>query len=277
MARSGQLPAGGRGGQAEEDGHGASDQAGRPEGSPPRRILPANVPAAGIGAAGRARALEDLGARQAPVGREALELHLEPRADPDRDGLPGQRRPAVARPVAADLEGFELANPAGLLIVDGGHPLVRPAGTADPHGVGAEIRALLAGLPVHEGLPVAPGPALLVGLVHQHLTGFHHLAGHREGNPVVVGHEVVAGSAGDAADRRDRLGADLLLHEGDEPLGEDAVHLSRHGPDQLGLNTNFDVMFTGLAMVSPTGDLRSIVSLHLRTFSSEAGLLMVTV
>ena len=179
--------------------------------------------------------------------------------------------------MASDFEDVELEKASALLFVDGGHPLVRCAWTADPHGVGAEIRALLAGLPVHEGLTVAPRPALLVGLVHQRLTGLDHLAGHREGNPVVVGHEVVAGSAGEATDRRDSLGADLLLHERDEPLGEDAVHLARHVADQLGVKTNFDVMFTGLAMVSPTGDLRSIVSLHFRTFSSEAGLLMVTV
>ena len=36
-------------------------------------------------------------------------------------------------------------------------------------------------------------------------------------------------------------------------------------------------MFTGLASVSRMGDFRSMVSLHLRTFSSGAGLWIVTV
>src|SRR4029450_10059126 len=48
-------------------------------------------------------------------------------------------------------------------------------------------------------------------------------------------------------------------------------------PDYLGLYTKSDVMRTGFASVSRTGDLRSIVSLHRRTLSSGAGLLIVTV
>jgi hypothetical protein len=272
------APARGARDHPEDDRGGAADQGRRPEAGASRRVPPADVPSAGVGTAGRARALADPGARQPPVGGEALELHLQPRAAPDRDDLPGQGRPPKACPAAADVEGVEAVEVAGLLTVDRGHPLVGRAGAADPHGIGTEVRALLAGLPVHEGLPVAPRPALLVGLVHQRLADLDHLAGHRDGNPVVVGHEVVARPPRDAADRRDALRADLLLHEGDQRLREDAVDLPRHvGSAQLRLCTNVDVILTGLARLSATGDLRSIVSLHRRTCSSGAGLWMVTV
>src|SRR4029077_15237821 len=258
-------------------GGGAADQARRPEAGPPRRILPADVPPAGVAAAGRARGLEDAGPRQSPVGREALELDLAPRAAPDRDGLPGHRRPTIAGVAGAGREGVEPVEAAALLLVDGGYPLVGRARAADPHGVGAEGRALLAGLPVHEGLAVAPRPAVLVGLAHEVPADRHHLAGHREGNPVVVGHEIVAPPPRDPADRRDSLGADLLLHEGDQRLREDAVDLGRHvRTAQPRLCTKVDVIFTPFARVSATGDLRSIVSLHRRTCSSGAGLWMVT-
>src|SRR4029077_6432999 len=102
-------------------GGGAADQARRPEAGPPRRILPADVPPAGVAAPGPARGLEDAGPRESPVGREALELDLAPRAAPDRDGLPGHRRPTIAGVAAADLERVEPGAAPALLLGHGGH------------------------------------------------------------------------------------------------------------------------------------------------------------
>src|SRR5215469_15726942 len=190
----------------EEHGAGAPDQTRRPEEGASRRILPVDVPAAGIVAASRAGALANLGAWQAPVGREALELHLAPGAVPDRNGLAGLGRPAEAGPTATYPDDVELEEAPTLLAADDLRPLIGGARVADAHGVRAEIGALLARLPVHERLAVAPRPALLVGIVHELSAGPHQLAGHREGQPVVIRHEVVAGPSRDVADRRDALG-----------------------------------------------------------------------
>ncbi len=153
---------------AEGDRARRAHQARQPEVPAERRVLPADLPAARVVSARGAGALGDPGPRQPPVRREALVLDAEPGARPERHPVAGERRPLVAGAPPTDLQHVDPVE-AALRVVDRRHPLVGGAGVADPHRVGAQVRALLAGLPVHEGLGEAAGPALLVRLVHQAL------------------------------------------------------------------------------------------------------------
>jgi len=56
-----------------------------------------------------------------------------------------------------------------------------------------------------------------------------------------------------------------------------SARLALAAPGQLRSNTKLELIGIGFASESPTGDLRSMVSLHRRTVSSGAGLRIVTV
>ncbi len=151
---------------------------GHPEPRPERRVAPAHLEHARVGAGGRALRLGDPGARELPVGRIALERHLHPGARPARHGDAGQRRAPEHRARAADLDDLR-AHPSVHLTVEDVLARVQRAGIADAHGVGAEVGPLLPRLPVHAVVPVAAHPPFLVRLAHQLAAEPHELGRER--------------------------------------------------------------------------------------------------
>src|SRR5207245_1762607 len=72
-----------------------------------RRVRPADVDHAGVGAAGGALSLGDDRGRQSPDGRRSFEADLELRAAPAGRGPAGHRAPPKARLAAADVDELE--------------------------------------------------------------------------------------------------------------------------------------------------------------------------
>ena len=208
----------------------AAEQRGRPEPPTQRRVPPAHVDDARIRAVRRALSLDDGGARQPQLVGYRSHLTLSQMQNHRGMTVPGGRRPPEGGLAAALDQRLEPAE-----ALDRGRdrdlPLVQLARVPDPHRVGAEVVAVLArGLPVHHVVGEAAGPALDVRLARELHRHPDQLIGDRQRQPVVVRHEVVARPPGGAAERGHALGAALLLDEGDQPLGEDAVDLARHRP-----------------------------------------------
>ena len=193
------------------------------------RVLPAHVDDARVGTPSRALPLDHAGARQPPVGRVTLQQDVLPDAEPARHDVAGHRRSPEGGPAALDdhLEPAAAREPEA----DGDAALEELTRVPDPHRVGAEVVAVLArGLPLHHVVGEAAGPALDVRLARELHRHPDQLIGNGQRQPVVVRHEVVARPPGGAAEGGHALGAALLLDEGDQPLGEDAVDLARHRP-----------------------------------------------
>ena len=226
----GERPGHGAPGSQRQRHHGRAGQAGgsrRPEPSAQRRVLPAHVPEAVRVPPCRAGPLDHPRARELPVGRIPLVVDPGPGADPPGQGQSRCRREPEQAPPAPEREVLHHPPPvhdrAGLY-----RGVDRP-GAPEAHRVGARPAALLPrGLPVHEVVGEAPGPALLVRLAHHLLADPDHLVGHRERDPVVLGHEVVARAPRQLEEARHALGPDLALHVGEEPLREEAVDLGGH-------------------------------------------------
>src|SRR5262249_16010751 len=145
------------------------------------------------------------------------------------------------------------------------------------HRVGPDVVTVRARrAPLHRVFGEAARPLVLVRLVHQAHREAHQLVRHRQRHPVVIRDEVFPRPSRPPSPRPPPLPPHPPLREGDEDLGEETVDSGGHRP-QRGLYTSVDVMFTGLASVSRTGDFRSMVSLTLRTLSSGAELWIDTV
>ena len=212
-----------------DGGHRAGEDR-RPEPPAERQVLPAHLPDARRVALGRARMLDDLRARQPPVGGIPLEADAPVDTAPARHLEAGDGGDAEHGPVPAHVDqiGFGVAVDRQ---VDRRRALEDRARAAEPHRVRADIGALVVGgLPVHVELAPSPRPGLDVGGPHQLHCQAHQLVGERMRHPVVVGDQPLARLARGPDDRLDPRWPYLLLHEGDERLEEDAVELSGHIP-----------------------------------------------
>ena len=211
--------------------HGQADAGGQPahgrqpEARAEREVLPVHFEETGIGAGAGALVLDHTSARETPVGGISRQHGPDPPTHPERH--PGSRTGSEPKPRATSSHFLEPGNGTSHhLAVDQLELPVDASRGADPQGIGPEVGALLARLPVRRKLAQRKRPPLLIGVAGQLATEAHEVVGDLERNPVVVGHEVVTRAAGGAAHGLDRVRSHPTLDERDEGLGEDAVHLA---------------------------------------------------